>query len=339
MANNEQCYWFFIDKINEKFPGFSKLINQINSVFKNVEVINSLDIHSADQKIIPLGIVASNLFLKKYKRGKIALIIDAYTLGFLSVSKFYIRRKEFLNIDFIGEVLRYIKYYFIEKKVIKNFDKIIVVSEHDANYLRKTYKCKNIEVISNGADIPDFTHKKDKNFNFTLGILSYWGEGSKKDVNWFITDYLPRLKKIYPELKLITAGRGASNDTIQFFNQNGIEHLGEIDDLWDFFNRIDIYITTLRKECGILNKVLDAMAHQKIVVGLEHNMYAFKKLENGFFSYRNFDELVSVIETINNNQRLVECKIKNAHEYIQEYHDWTKNYRQFKTLIDNTYRT
>lgn len=337
MENSEATYYFFVDKINEKFPGFSKLISKIESVFGNVETINTLDNIEEKKIIIPLGIVASHLFLKKYKKGNIAFIIDATTLGFLSIIKFYLRRRDFFNKHLIGAILRYVKYYFIELQVINNFDKIIVVSHHDANYLRKQFKCSNIEVITNGADIPELSEKREKGFSYTLGILSYWGSGSYKDVNWFITDYLPRLKKVYPQIRLITAGRGATDETLKLFAQNGIKHLGEIDNLWDFFNDIDIYITTLRKECGILNKVLDAMAHQKAVVGLEHNMYAFKNLKNGFFTYKNFDELVSAIETIKNDQKLVDDKIKNAYEYIISNHDWINNYMQLKLLVDNSF--
>lgn len=334
---NDQTYYFFVDKVNEIFPGFSKIINKIKDEFVNVKIINSLDGTEGNKRIIPLGIVASHLFLKKFKRGGIAFIIDSSTLCFASMCRFYIKRRLFFNKYLIGAILRYIKYYFIERKVIRSFDIVIVVSEHDACYLKKKFNCSNIEVITNGADFPDFSKKQFKSFNFTLGILSFWGAGNYNDVNWFITDYLPSLKKIYPDIKLITAGRGANIDTLKLFHQNEIEHLGEIHDLWDFFNRIDIYITTLRKESGILNKVLDAMAHQKIVVGLEHNMYAFKNLNEGFFTYKNLEELIHDIETIKNNQESVELKVNNAYKFLLEHNNWEKNYQKMKLLIDKYY--
>ena len=62
----------------------------------------------------------------------------------------------------------------------------------------------------------------------------------------------------YPQLKVIAAGRGADNTVKEYFDRNRIIFLGEVENLCDFFNSIDIYITTVRKECGILNKVLDA---------------------------------------------------------------------------------
>lgn len=334
---NDLSYYFFVDKVNEKFPGFSKIIDKVKDVFINVKTINSLANIKDNDRIIPFGIVGSNLYLKKYKKGGIAFIMDSSTLCFLSMMRFYIRRRIFFNKHLIGATLRYVKYYFIERKVIRNFDKVIVVSEHDASYLESKFNCSNIEVITNGADFPDLSKKQSKEFTFTLGILSYWGAGNYNDVNWFFSEYLPQLKTIYPDIKIITAGRGADNYTLNLFKQHDIEHMGEIDDLWLFFNRIDIYITTLRKECGILNKVLDAMAHQKIVVGLEHNMYAFKNLKEGFFTYKNINELVQVLQTIKVNPELVESKVNNAYKFVSKHHNWVTNYQKMKTSFDTYY--
>jgi glycosyltransferase involved in cell wall biosynthesis len=337
MLKNNISYCFYVDKINEKFPGLSKLIFQIKLNFDNVSIINDLDEVDSYKEIIPLGTVAAHFYLKKFKKGKVAFIIDAYTLGFLSVAKFYIKRKDFFNKHLFGALLRYIKYYFIEKNIIRNFEKVIVVSEHDAFYLKKKFQCSNIEVVSNGADFPDLSLKKNKDFDFSLGILAYWGAGSIKDVNWFIEDYYPKLRNIFPEIKLITAGRGANAETLAYFKKNGIIHIGEIDSLWEFFNNIDIYITTLRKECGILNKVLDAMAHEKIVLGLNHNLYAFKNLKNGFITYNSFDELVQAIEKIRDNKIKIEEIQRNAYNYVKNHHNWQCNYNRLKDILDLHY--
>jgi glycosyltransferase involved in cell wall biosynthesis len=334
MSKNKNSYCFFVDKVNEKFPGLSKLINQIQLNFVGVSIINDLDEVNSEKEIIPLGTVAAHFYLKKHKQGKIAFIIDAYTLGFLSVSKFYIKRGDIFNKNLIGALMRFVKYYFIEKKIVKKFKKVIVVSEHDANFLRSKFNCSNIEVVSNGADFPDLVLKTNKNFNFTLGVLSYWGAGSLKDIDWFIQDYLPKLKKTYPGINLITAGRGADAKTLNYFKEHGIQHLGEVDDLWEFFNKIDIYITTLRKECGILNKVLDAMAHKKIVLGLEHNLFAFKGLENGFLTYNTYEQLVKMIGEISFNPNLVNTIQENAYSYLKLKHDWDVNYCKLKNLIE-----
>jgi len=332
---SKRVYYFFVDSVNEKFPGFSKIIDKVRDVFINVKVINAVT--DGDEGAIPFGIVASNLYLKKFKKGKVAFVMDSSTLCFASMMRFYIQRRLFFNKHLIGATLRYIKYYFVERNVVRNFDKVIVVSEHDAAYLEKKFSCSNIEVVTNGADFPDLSKRKSKDFSFTLGLLSYWGAGNYSDVDWFFTEYLPELKIRYPGIRIITAGRGADDYTLNLFKQHDVEHLGGVDDLWVFFNRIDIFITTLRKECGILNKVLDAMAHKKIVVGLEHNMYAFGSLKDGYFTYKNLNEFVQALETIRENPELVESRVDNAYRFVTQHHNWVTNYERMKVLIDGYY--
>jgi glycosyltransferase involved in cell wall biosynthesis len=132
---------------------------------------------------------------------------------------------------------------------------------------------------------------------------------------------------------MITAGRGASVAMIEEFHRHGVEHVGEVGDLNDFFGNIDIFITTLRKECGILNKVLDAFAHKKIVLGLRHNMLAFKELHDGYYTYESIDEMISAIETIRNEPVLIEAMTQKAFAYIKEYHDWDKNYAVLRRMV------
>lgn len=70
MSESNTNYIFFVDKINERFPGLSKLIEQVRNTFHNVHVINDLDGIDDAKEIIPLGTVAANFYLKKYKKVK-----------------------------------------------------------------------------------------------------------------------------------------------------------------------------------------------------------------------------------------------------------------------------
>ncbi len=107
----------------------------------------------------------------------------------------------------------------------------------------------------------------------------------------------------------------------------------ELDSLDEFYNEIDIYITTVRKECGILNKVLDSFAHKKIVVALQHNMLAFRELKNGFLTYNSIEELISKIEFIRDNQEQINIMTKNAYDFILTEHSWEKNYSKLNDII------
>lgn len=334
MLKTSKSIYFYIDTINQNFPGYSKIIDNIVLHIPNAKIITNLNERNKGDIIVPVGVNASLELLKNSIPSETSFLVDAPTLGFLSIIKFYFKKKKFINNEIIQMALRYVKYSFIERKLVKSYKKIVVVSNYDRDYLNKRYHCQNIFTIANGADMPKELLKEKKSFNFTLGFLYYWGvNNSIMDIDWFIKEYLPILRDKFPKLRIVAAGKGADDYVKGYFNQNNIEFIGEVDSLDKFYNEIDIYITTVRKECGILNKVLDSFAHKKIVIALQHNMSAFVDLEKGFLTYNSIEELISKIEFVRDNQDIVDEITDNAFNFILDEHSWEKNYSKLNDLI------
>jgi glycosyltransferase involved in cell wall biosynthesis len=325
--------FIFVDPINAQFPGFLVIIRHAQKSLQDAVVIHSLEGRNETDIILALGIVASKQLMESGLPKRVSFLIDSSILGFASVCKFYLRRRDVLSRELYIDFLRYLKYYPIELAILRSFQTVIVVSPHDGSYLQHRFELSNVRVIPNGVSLPIIPQTAAKDFDYTLGILSYWGKGTYHDVSWFIRDFLPQLRERFPGLRLVTAGRGADEEMIRYLRRNKVEHIGEIERLEDFFDRIDIVITTLRKECGILNKVLDAFAHKKIVLGLRHNMYAFNELKGGFFTYDTLEEMAERINFIHNNPSIVDQMTERAFAYAREQHDWTTNYRQLKEIV------
>lgn len=326
--------YFYVDNINKQFPGFTLITNQILKYIPEAEIIHSFSGRTQEDIIVPLGVVGGMHHLKTNLPKDTLFMIDAMTLNFSSTARFERKQNGIFTKNYIGNLLRLIKYTFVERRIVRQYKKIIVVSPHDCEYLTKRYKSNKFHTVMNGASFPNSFVKKEKPFNFSLGILAYWGAGCYNEVKWFIEDYYPRLKKTFPELRLVLAGRGAEETTIQYFKSKGICFLGEVESLSEFYNEIDIYITTLRKEAGILNKVLDSFAHQCIVLGLEHNMCPFKSHKQGFYTYTNYEECETQIAHIAQNPIEVKEKIEYIYQYLQKEHQWKQNMQVLSQLIN-----
>lgn len=334
MLETSKSIYFYIDTINQKFPGYSKIIDNIVLHIPNAKIITNTDFLKGGEIIVPVGVNASLELLKKSIPCETSFLVDAPTLGFLSIIKFYFKKKKFINNEIVQMALRYVKYSFIERRLVNNYKKVVVVSNFDRDYLKRRYNCQNIFTIANGADMPKELLQEKKSFNFTFGFLYYWGvKNSIMDIDWFINEYLPILRDKFPNLRIVAAGKGADESVKGYFNQNNIEFIGEVNSLDEFYNEIDIYITTVRKECGILNKVLDSFAHKKIVIALQHNMSAFVDLEKGFLTYNSIEELISKIEFVRDNQDIVDEITDNAFNFILDEHSWEKNYSKLNDLI------
>ena len=329
--------YIYIDPINIKFPGFSIIAKKIIRFIPNCEIIDNLSKCDKSDCILPMGIVAGLNLLKQGYYCNTIFLVDALTLGFKSTIKFSWIYSSIFRKSCILDILRLIKYTPIERKIVKKYKKIIVVSSHDQKYLEKQYKQSKFYTITNGVVLPSKNCIMKKKFEYTLGILHYWGCGALVEIDWFVKSYLPKLRIKYPQLKVIAAGRGADNKVKEYFERNHIIFMGEVENLCDFFNSIDIYITTVRKECGILNKVLDAFAHRKIVLGLKHNMYPFSSLNGAYLTYHNYQECEDAIKYIADNDKEIWQKTLIAYRYVQEQHDWEKNMKLLEQIIKNDY--
>lgn len=329
--------YVYIDPINIKFPGFSIIANRMVRYIPNCEIIDNLSKCNKSDWILPMGIVAGLNLLKERGHCNTIFLVDALTLGFKSTIKFSWKYSSILKKSCIFDVLRLIKYIPIERKIVEKYKKIIVVSSHDQKYLERKYKKANFYTVTNGVVLPSEDCIKEKQFGYTLGILHYWGCGALIEIDWFVKSYLPKLRLKYPQLKVIAAGRGADNTVKEYFDRNRIIFLGEVENLCDFFNSIDIYITTVRKECGILNKVLDAFAYKKIVLGLDHNMYPFSSIKDAYLTYHNYQECEDAIKYIANNSQEIRQKTLIAYRYVQEQHNWEKNIKLLEQIINNDY--
>ncbi|RJR14933.1 MAG: glycosyltransferase [Nitrospiraceae bacterium] len=270
----------------------------------------------------------------------IAFLIDATSLCVKSAAKDYLIRKDFSLTALkqaTGLLSRYFLYSYKESEIVKHFNYLIVVSDVDRKYLINRYpKFKEkIIIIPNGTELRQVSLTRPD--VFTFGFLTGFTEGAFEDIRWFLDDYYPRIKRAHKDVKVLIAGRGAPEHMINYFRRiDDVEFIGEIEDLLDFFNKITVMVTTVRKECGILNKVLDAFSYKKTVIGCSRNFKAFTKLKNGdgYLACDSADEYINAITTLKSDPDLFRTLTENAYDYILTYHNWDKNYLVLKDIIN-----
>ncbi len=327
---------FLPDLVNLKYPGYRKILDPILQRSNRYSLLATDDsVATFMDEIIPFGVLKSAEYAGKNL--KTAYLIDSVSLGFKSVFLFYLKRGKIFHKELWLNLARFVKYAPLERRIVNGYQQVIVVSRHDAKYLRLRYKKNNIYTLENGVDFPIQSSEKNKcpqqNFTYTLGMLNYWGAGKPHDFIWFIEEILPNLRKEFPGIKILLAGRGCSLEVKEYFKKNNCEFVGEVENLSKFFSMIDIFFTTVRKECGILNKVLDAFAHKKIVLGYEPNMKAFSSLTGGFFTYQNANDMVKNITFIRDNPEKVRLMEKNAYEYVLKNHNWDTKVLELDNIL------
>lgn len=316
--------------------GSTIIVDKLVEVFKNngqkSEAIFKICEKPKDSFIIPYGI---DMALEMIDNGYITdtvFLADAFTLGYIEKIKFYLKHLNIFHYDFFYCFYCLLRDYRLETKVVRNFKNIILVSETDINFLKKrahpetTFYC-----MPNGAN---FCHvePKTKSDIVRLGILSNWWHTTLAEENaWFINDYFQKYAKTHKNVKLYLAGRGSYIE--QFRKIPGVEIMGEVGDLNDFFKNIDIFITANPKGCGILNRVLDAFAYKTCVLGNKNSFTGFRYMKDSFVEFDDYRSFVSSLNELSNNIERREQLVQNAYAEITEHNDWEKNIIKLLSFI------
>ena len=338
-SNDSNTYSYgakvIIDNLKKTLNGYNVIVtDRLDETSLNSSILISLTINNCFDAI---------KFLNK-KSINIAFLIDAASLCVISAAKNYILRRDYFSLislrQMLGLFLRFFLYTYKESKIFKNYDYIVLTSEVDKEYLSKKYNDykDKIIVIPNGVEIRKFSESYPK--EFTLGFLTTFSDGAFEDMRWFLDSYFPKIKKVHQDLRIIIAGRGATEKMKNYFQKiKEVEFIGEVNDLINFFDKITVMVTTVRKECGMLNKILDSFVYKKVVIGSSKNFKAFINLENGdgYLACDTVDDYINAISILKGNPALFQKLTDNAFNYVVKYHNWDKNYQVLKDIVGNIY--
>lgn len=312
--------------------GVTIIVDRIASVFKSkgyeVEVIYNMDGLSKESYIIPYGIDMALEMVEKGYKTETVFLADAYTLGYINKIKFYLKHFRIFQYDFFYTIYSLLRDYRLETKIIKNFEKIVLVSETDINYLKKRAKPSvRFYCMPNGANFSKVSPKTEAD-TIRLGILSNWWHITLAQENgWFIEEYFACYVKRYPNVKLILAGRGSYIE--KYKNVPNVEIMGEVDNLDDFFKNVDVYIVANPKGCGILNRALDAFAYKTCVIGYKKAFSGFRYMKDSYLEFDDYNSFEKQLNCLINDPERREILVNNAYKSIMENNNWEKNISNF----------
>lgn len=258
-----------------------------------------------------------------YKGKKIALLIDCLVLEMSSV----IESTTFGKDQMMFRLKRAL-YYFKEKECLNFYDESVFVSNVDKSFVEKKYKVTSDKVhyIPNGSKIPLIIKQKVFDGKLKIGCLTgFSDETIKNNLLPLVNDIFPSILNKNPNLELIIAGRGCTNDFENYLNsQKNIKYIGFVKDLCDFYDLVDVVFTTVKKKSGILNRVLEAWAYAKPVIGYSHNFSTFSEAINGihYIAANSKDEFNEAIDKIMGNPQLLYKIGNNGHSLILNNYTW-----------------
>jgi sugar transferase (PEP-CTERM/EpsH1 system associated) len=161
-----------------------------------------------------------------------------------------------------------------ERQIAKDFDSATFVSEAEADLFGQLSpeSASKVTYFNNGVDADYFSPHRYyvnpysagvKTLVFT-GAMDYWANVDA--VDWFARRIFPHIRAQSPEIEFHIVGARPAAAVLALASLPGVTVTGSVPDVRPFLAHAFLAVAPLRIARGIQNKVLEAMAMEKIAV-------------------------------------------------------------------------
>lgn len=161
-----------------------------------------------------------------------------------------------------------------ERWVVKDFDSATFVSETEADLFRRLVPdaATKVTYFNNGVDADYFSPQNSyanpypvgTNTLIFVGAMDYWANIDA--VVWFSRSIFPAIRAQLPALEFYIVGARPTAAVIALSGLPGVTVTGSVPDVRPYLTYATLAVAPLRIARGIQNKVLEAMAMEKIVI-------------------------------------------------------------------------
>lgn len=226
----------------------------------------------------------------------------------------------------------------LEKKYFPMFDRVTVVGEYDADFLRKNLN-HDISVIPNGVDTDFFTPKllaPERNTILYSGNLA--APMNEEACIYLLREVFPIVHSKYPTLQLVIAGRDATAQILAAL-PSYVTLKRDIDDMRDAMRDALLYVSPIAYGTGIKNNVLQAMAMgiPVITTKLIADPIGIRNGETGVIAKRGPNFAAAIFDALDNRESL--DRLGNmGRRHIEENFSWpnvaTSYFNLFTELVN-----
>jgi sugar transferase (PEP-CTERM/EpsH1 system associated) len=167
-------------------------------------------------------------------------------------------------------LIQWLKLRRYERQICQIADRVVAVSETDAEALRRLVPGLSPAVVPNGVDIDFFRPEYAGADGVQTANLVFTGKMDfRPNVDamlWFCGEILPRIQAARPGITLAIVGREPHSRVQALARGPNVAVTGYVDDIRPYVAGAQVYIVPLRMGGGTRLKVLQAMAMGKAIV-------------------------------------------------------------------------
>jgi len=156
-----------------------------------------------------------------------------------------------------------------ERSVCQQVDRVIAVSEADAEAFGKLAPGAHVEVIPNGIYVEEYTRSTPQ-LDLGSAALLFTGTMNYRPnvdaVMWFADHILGEIREAVPEARLFVVGNKPHGRLDKIRQRADVEVTGYVQDVLPFLHSAAVYVAPLRMGSGTRLKLLQAMAAGRAIV-------------------------------------------------------------------------
>jgi len=255
--------------------------------------------------------------------GTVASINDSYSLTLINM----LESKQYGALQHIYRKFQLFQARYYENVMYEKFSKVHVMTDVDADYLHQLNMKINTTDIPNGVNDALFDVGGRNINSFDVIFVAKMVGDNIYSLRKFMEICWPLISESSPETKLYIVGKlgdEAANVYRMVRNCRNVNVMGYVEKLEDVYAKCGIAIVPIDKNCGIMNKTIEAMAAGLVVVGFERSFSGIKGVIRGEH-YVSVDDYPSmgpaVVKLIRDEEQCKKIK-SAAREYSRANFSW-----------------
>ena len=212
-----------------------------------------------------------------------------------------------------------------EQSYINVYDLLVPITDRDADFFSQNGNTKPVYVAQSGIEPEspllsiDNSKADFPSFSF-LGALDW--QPNIEGLEWFVLNVWNEYRKKHSGAKFRAAGRNADKEFADFLISNGVDYLGELESVVDYYASGMIFVVPLMSGSGMRVKIVEAMAAGKVVITTSVGTEGIAT-ENGrnIFIADSATDFITCMEKLASDKVLCDDVSAKARDFIKDNYD------------------
>jgi glycosyltransferase involved in cell wall biosynthesis len=227
-----------------------------------------------------------------------------------------------------------------ERNIRDSVDQVVYISDIDAATPGAIKADENVDVIPNGVNIEDYCVGSD--VVYSGKTLGYLGNMSYKPnveaVLWLYGNVLDKLDD--KSVRLVVIGRDPDFQIQALSDDPRVIVTGEVENIWDYVNAVDVFALPIFTGAGLKNKVLEIMYSGKPLVTTSiGNDGIDAKDAVHLYLCESEEEFTERINVLFKNKNLRSRMSKVSREFVQDKFDSGSIIRKFMNIVESCFNS